>query len=53
MEEGVSRLLQAYQAVQALSFEAKRAIIGSCGLVVIAISLYLAGRNKKEPPKQK
>ena len=52
MEEGVSKLLQAYQALQALSFEAKRAIIGSCALVVIAAYLHIAGRNKKEPSKQ-
>lgn len=51
--EGVSRLLQAYQAFQALNFEAKRAIISSSIVIVTAAYLYIAGRNKKEPPKPK
>lgn len=38
---------------QALSFEAKRAIISSSFLAITAACLYFAGRNKGKPPKQK
>jgi len=48
--EGVVKLLGMFQA---LNFEAKRAIISSSFVVLIAASLYFAGRNKGKPPKQK
>ncbi|MEK7597354.1 MAG: hypothetical protein AAB441_01780 [Patescibacteria group bacterium] len=48
--EGAVKLLEMFQA---LNLEAKRAIVSSSIVIVTAAYLYIAGRNKKEPPKQK
>lgn len=48
--EGGKVLLEMFQA---LSFEAKRAIISSSFVILTAAYLYFAGRNKGKPQKQK
>lgn len=47
--EGVSELLKMFQA---LSIEAKRAIISSSIVTFTAAYLYFAGRNKAKPPSK-